>query len=335
MGYRSGRATLQDVARMAKVSASAASLALNGREGVKEETRLRILAAAKSLGYRRGAAAPVRDRAVIGVIPTDLGNPYHTDVITGIERHADAHGVAGVIAHGRRDGIHLERQLQRMLAFGVDAVIVVSTWLRASALEAVAAVIPVVVIGRMQDAVPGTDSVRSNDEAGAALAVQHLTGLGHRRLAQISLSHRPAQSSRRGGFLAECARSGLRDTAQLIGPDNVDEEIDRLLRLVRAGDPAAPTALFASNDIAAVRVMHRAADLRVSVPEQLSIVGYDSSAVALTIRPHLTSINQPREAMGRLAAQMVQERLDGRSHDSTLVVEPVLRERASTARPDV
>jgi len=331
MGHRSGRATLQDVARAAGVSASAASLALNGRDGVKEETRLRILAAARTVGYRRNASAPVRDRAVIGVIPTDLGNPYHTDVITGIERHADATGVAVVIAHGRRDSAHLERQLQRMLAFGVDAVIVVSTWLPAAALEAVAAVVPVVVIGRMQDPVPGTDSVRSDDEAGAALAVRHLHKLGHRALAQVSLSHRPAQSSRRGGFLAECARLGLRDAAQLIGPENVDVEIDRVLRRVRSGSSSAPTAIFAANDIAAVRVMHRAADLKVSVPGQLSIVGYDSSAVALTIRPHLSSINQPREAMGRLAAKMAQERLDGRTHDSTLVVEPELRERASTA----
>ena len=331
MGHRSGRATLQDVARVAGVSASAASLALNGRDGIKEETRLRVLAAARTVGYRRSTTAPVRDRAVIGVIPTDLGNPYHTDVITGIERHADATGVAVVIAHGRRDGPHLERQLQRMLAFGVDAVIVVSTWLRPAALEAVGAVLPVVVIGRMQDAVPGIDSVRSDDEAGAALAVRHLFGRGHRTLAQVSLSHRPAQSSRRGGFLAECARLGLRDAVQLIGPDNVDQEIDMVLRRMRAGEPSAPTAIFAANDMAAVRVMHRAADLHVAVPEQLSIVGYDSSALALTIRPHLTSINQPREAMGRLAAQMAHERLQGRSHDSTLIVEPVLRERASTA----
>jgi DNA-binding LacI/PurR family transcriptional regulator len=89
--------------------------------------------------------------------------------------------------------------------------------------------------------------------------------------------------------------------------------------------------VFAANDIAAVRIMHRAAALGVRVPEQLSVVGYDSSAAALMTRPHLTSVNQPREEMGRLAAGMILERLAGRTRDADVVVRPVLRERESSA----
>ena len=88
--------------------------------------------------------------------------------------------------------------------------------------------------------------------------------------------------------------------------------------------------MFAANDIAAVEVLHRAADLGIQVPAQLSVVGYDSSAVALTVRPHLTSVNQPRQAMGKLAAQMLRERLAGRPHDASASVEPVLKVRDST-----
>lgn len=362
MGAPSGRATLADVARAAGVSASAASMALNGRGGVRQETRLRVLAAARAVGYRARRSA-VRDATVLGVIPTDLGNAYHTDVITGIERFAESVGYAVVIGHGRRDGDHLERQLERMLGFGVDGVIAVTTWLSPSTLAAAAAVLPVAVIGRMQDPVPGTDAVRCDDAAGAALAVRHLVQRGHRRLAHVTMSSRPGPASRRAGFAAEAARLGLasglgsevgsregsgRDSGlepggpsggptgsvEVIGPEAdwaaLDARIDDLMRRIRSGDPAAPTAVFAANDIAAVRVLHRAADLGVRVPEQLSVVGYDSSTVALTVQPHLTSVNQPREEMGRLAAEMIRERLAGRAHDADLLVQPVLRERDST-----
>ena len=334
MGARSGRATLADVAETAGVSASAVSMVMNGRAGLKPATRLRILAAARSVGY------PVRARAgrggpVLGVLPTDLGNPYHTDVITGIEAHAEASGAAVVIGHGRRDSAHLERQLDRMLGFGVDGIIAVTTWLRPAALEDAATVLPVAVIGRMQDAATGVDTVRGDDADGAAQAVRHLVELGHTRLVHVTMSNRPGPAARRAGFLTETARLGLEDQTRVIGPaadwSIMEEQIDALLDRIRSGRPTAPTAVFAANDIAAVRIMHRAAALGVRVPEQLSVVGYDSSAAALMIRPHLTSVNQPREEMGRLAAGMILERLAGRTHDADLVVRPVLRERESSA----
>ena len=320
--------TLADVAREAGVSSAAASMALNDRPGVSRRTRERVLLAARHLGYRRRR----RGAGLIGVLPTDLGNPYHTDVIAGIEAEAETLGPGVVIAHGRRDGEHLGRQLQRLLELDVDGIVAVTTWLSPHALEAAARLVPVVVIGRMQDAVIGTDTVRNHDQAGAALAVRHLVERGHRRLAHVTLSSRPGPALRRIGFLAEAERLGLRETSRVIGPDPhaAQEGIELLLRALRREDPEAPTAVFAANDIAAVEVLHRAADLGVPVPERLSVVGYDSSAVALTVRPHLTSVNQPRQAMGKLAARMLQERAAGRSQDAVSVVEPVLTVRGST-----
>lgn len=326
---RSSRPTLAQVARAAGVSPGSASMALNDRPGVSRGTRLRVLEAARHLGYRRRG----RGSGLIGVLPTDLGNPYHTDVIAGIEAQADALGLGVVIAHGRRDPEHLEAQLQRLLDLGVDGIVAVTTWLRPSALERAVQVVPVTVIGRMQDAVPGTDAVRTHDEAGAALAVRHLVELGHRRLAHVTLSSRPGPAGRRTGFLAETERRGLRGTATVIGPDRAEDGITTLLRSVRRGDADAPTAVFTANDMAAVSVLHRAADLGVEVPGHLSVVGYDGSAVALTVRPHLTSVHQPRGEMGRLAARMLRERFEGRGHDTSSVVDPVLHVRASTGPP--
>lgn len=322
------RVRLVEVARAAGVSSASASMALNDRPGVSAATRERVHAAARRLGYRRRA----RGTGLLGVLPTDLGNPYHTDVISGIEAEADALGLGVVIAHGRRDGAHLEKQLQRLLELDVDGIVAVTTWLSPDALEAAGRLVPTVVIGRMQDEVEGTDTVGNHDQAGAALAVRHLVELGHRRLAHVTMSARPGPALRRTGFLAEAKRLGLRAGSEVIGPDPAaaEEGIELMLRSLRRGDAEAPTAVFAANDIAAVRVLHRAADLQVAVPEQLSVVGYDSSAVALTVRPHLTSVNQPRQEMGRIAARMLRERFAGRAHDARSIVEPVLIVRDST-----
>ncbi|WP_246957397.1 LacI family DNA-binding transcriptional regulator [Brachybacterium sp. Marseille-Q7125] len=320
------RVRLADVARAAGVSSAAASLALNDRPGVSTSTRRRIQAAARELGYRRIG----RGSGLIGVLPTDLGNPYHTDVIAGIEGFAERAGLGVVIAHGRRDREHLERQLQRLLDLGVDGVIAVTTWLSPAALEQAGDLVPTVVIGRMQDTVRGTDTVRGRDGEGAALAVRHLVTSGHRRLAHVTLSTRPGPAQRRAGFLAAAEQMGLREQVQVVGPEEVEEGVDLLLRALRRGDPDAVTGVFAANDITAVRVLHRAADAGVAVPEQLSIIGYDSSAVALTVRPHLSSVNQPRQEMGRVAARMLVERLEGRTSDAISDVEPVLHLREST-----
>ena len=322
------RITLAQVARAAGVSPAAASMALNDRPGVAAGTRERVHGAARRLGYRRRA----RGAGLLGVLPTHLGNPYHTDVIAGIESEAESLGLGVVIAHGRRDSAHLGRQLRRLLDLDVDGIVAVTTWLSPEALEQAARRVPVAVIGRLQDPVPGTDAVLNHDHAGAALAVRHLVEQGHRRLAHVTLSTRPGPAMRRAGFLEETARLGLRENAQVIGPDpeSAAAGLEQLLRALRRGEREAPTAVFAANDIAAVTVLHRAADHRIDVPGQLSVVGYDSSAVALTVRPHLSSVNQPRQDMGRLAAQMLRERFAGRTHDAVSVVDPVLTVRGST-----
>ena len=124
----------------------------------------------------------------------------------------------------------MERQLQRLLDLEVDGIIAVTTWLPPEALERAARSVPVVVIGRMQDPVPGTDAVITDDTAGAALAVRHLVAAEHRRLAHVTLSSRPGPAARRTGFLAETARLGLADAVAAIGPDSADDGIDLLRR---------------------------------------------------------------------------------------------------------
>ena len=294
-------------------------MALNDRPGVSAMTRERVHAAARRLGYRRRA----RGTGLLGVLPTDLGNPYHTDVIAGIEAEAESLGLGVVIAHGRRDGAHLERQLQRLLELDVDGIVAVTTWLTPDALEQAARRVPTVVIGRMQDAIEGTDAVSNHDQAGAALAVRHLVERGHRRLAHVTLSTRPGPALRRTGFLAETDRLGLGGRCEVIGPDRAAAERHRHAAApLRRGDRTPPPRCSLRTTSPRSGCCTAPQTCRWPSPSS-SASGLRLSAVALTVRPHLTSVNQPRQEMAA-SPRRLRERFAGCAHDACSIVDPPL-----------
>ncbi|WP_207930560.1 LacI family DNA-binding transcriptional regulator [Streptomyces hainanensis] len=328
---RTRRPTIVDIAAAAGVSKSLVSLALRGDEGVSDATRARILGVADELGYRSNTLARglVQGRTMLlGVLLTDLANPYHTEVVAGVEEAADAEGFTALLAHGRNDRRRLEQQLDALLQLSVDGVVVISSWLDPRVLTEAARRAPVVMVGRPAEHPTGVDTVANDDAAGATAAVEHLAGLGHRRIAHIAGSRRPAARARREGYLAAMRRAGLAAEAAVhtIG-DDTGRRAAAAAELLEA---AAPTAVFAVNDLAALAVLDRAHVLGVPVPDRLSVVGYDNTGLAETVRPRLTSVDQPRATMGRLAVTLLLERLGGRTADRREVLPPTLIPRAST-----
>ncbi|MEV2276685.1 LacI family DNA-binding transcriptional regulator [Nocardiopsis sp. NPDC049922] len=321
------------MAAEAGVSKSLVSLALRGDAGVSEATGARILAAAERLGYRSNTLARglVQGRTMIlGVLLTDLANPYHTEVVAGVEEAADTGGFTVLMAHGRRDRARLAHQLDALLRLNVDGVVVVSSWVEPDALADAARRAPVVMVGRPERFTGGVDTVTNDDRAGAEAAVRHLAELGHERIAHLSGSRSPASRTRREGYGEAMGALGLdrRVAVREIGDDPRGGE-----RAAEALLAARPTAVFAVNDLAALAVLDRAHAEGIAVPEELSVVGYDNTALADTVRPRLTSVDQPRLVMGGLAVEMVVERLSGRTEDRHEVLTPSLVIRASTARP--
>lgn len=327
------RPTIIDVARAAGVSKSLVSLALRGEAGVSAASRTRILRVADEMGYRSNVWARNLARGgedLIGVLITDLGNSYHTDVVLGVEEAAQELSLSVVVAHGMRSTERLAGQLERQLALGVAAVVVVSSWVPPELLESAARRVPLVVVGRLQVQVPGVDTINNDDAAGARSAVRHLAGAGHQRIAHLSASNRPAAAQRRAAYAAAMRELGLTQRISVVGPDDADEGLANLLRGTARGDGTGPTAIFASNDQAAARVLDAAFDRQLAVPGDLAVVGYDNSTLARTVRPRLTSVDQPRAAMGHLALILVRERLGGRSQERHEVLAPRLIVRGST-----
>ncbi|WP_200810925.1 LacI family DNA-binding transcriptional regulator [Demequina sp. NBRC 110057] len=322
--------TIVDVARAAGVSKSLVSLAIRGDAGVSEATRTRILAVADDLGYRSNVLARglARGRTqVIGVLVSDLSNPYHADVVAGIESRADAAGLGTVIGHGQSDARILAARLDQMLDLGVDGVIVVSAMLDAAALDAAAARRPVVMVGRPFEQPRHVSVVRNHDERGASLALDHLHGLGHRRIVHLASSRRAAASARRHAYGEAMTRADLPSTTLWVDEGGV------AALLAAAGTPAGPTACFAGNDRTAATLLHDALDAELAVPTELSIVGYDDAQIARQVRPGLTTVAQPREAIGREAARLLLARIDGDSDTVEVTLEPSLAVRGTTAAP--
>ncbi|NDK32887.1 LacI family DNA-binding transcriptional regulator [Nesterenkonia haasae] len=324
--------TIHDVAEAAGVSKSAVSLAIRNQRGVSETTREHILAVAQELGYRSNvwARSLVQGRTgLVGILLQDLGNSYHRDVTAGVEDAATERDLRLVIGHGRRNATRLQAELDSLLALGVEGVIIISSWVSPQYLERISKRVPLVVIGRLPDPVPGVDTVANRDEIGARLAVEHLTDLGHTNIAHLTSSSRPAAMHRRAAF-TKIMRARLPGVdPQVEGPEQLEAAIRYLVFQIQQ-EKDAPTAVFTQNDRVAADLVGACLDAGVRLPDQLSIVGYDNSSICRMLRPQLTSVDQPRHEMGRLALEMLSERLAGRTEDRHVTIAPELVVRAST-----
>ncbi|MFP5360878.1 MAG: LacI family DNA-binding transcriptional regulator [Actinomycetes bacterium] len=324
-----GSPTLVDVARAAGVSKSLVSLAIRGDAGVSEATRSRILATAAARGYRSNALArglAMGRTRTVAVLLSGLRNTYHAEVAQGIEVAAADLGLDTILGQGDNDPATLGRRLDRVLGMGVDGVIVVSALLEPELLDRVDARTPVVMVGRPFRLPERVSVIRNDDEEGVAAAMAHLLDLGHRRIVHVARSTRAAATARRAAYVEAMDRAGLR--ALTI---DANRELDAWLDAVAPSPRDRPTAVVAGNDRVAIAVMHGAQERGLRVPDDLSVVGYDNLELASMVRPALTTVDQPRELMGREAMRLLAERIEGHGRAIEIALAPRLVVRGSTA----
>jgi len=325
-----GPATLEDVAREAGVSRALVSLVVRQKPHVSKERRERVLAAAARLGYRPNAMArslASRRSGTVGVLLNDLHNPFFAEIADGIEQVARDRGYRILISTGSRKRAREEAALEAFLESRVDGLILVSTLLAAAKISQAANLAPVTLVSRTISS-PGVDSVLTDDVHGAELAVAYLVELGHRRIVHIDGGRNPGSRPRRQGYERAMDAAGL---ARLVVPGDFSESsgaeaAGKLLKLAKL-----PTAVLTSNDMAAAGAMDRLVEAGYSIPGDISIVGYDNTSLAQLRQVSLTTVNQPREEMGRLAMQSVLERIEGeRTETVSHVTTPTLVVRRSS-----
>ncbi|MGI5272102.1 LacI family DNA-binding transcriptional regulator [Nonomuraea sp. CA-218870] len=334
------RVTIGDVARHAEVSTSAVSKVLRNAYGVSPAMRARVLAAIEELGYRpHGAARALRGHAsTLGVLLPDLRNPFFPDLIDGIVEELGDTGYEVVISQAGRAPAGESRAVHALIDQSVGGVVLVAPLSPQAGLEAIARAVPVVVLGR-DDRSPHYDAVFGDEEVGAGLVVEHLAGLGHRRIAHLAdtVGHdsgqggpaTPLPGPRAHAYERAMVRLGLGAHADLVRTSYTEEGgragVAELLRR-----PEPPTAVFAGADLAAIGVLGALREAGLDVPGDVSVAGYDNSWLAGLAHISLTSVDQPGLTMGRTAARLLLERIGGRTASARISITPTLVPRRTT-----
>ncbi len=331
--------TLQDVARAAGVHASTASRALDPAKAalVSPQTRARVQDVARDLGYRGDIVAMGLRRGrtnTVGVVVSDLGNPYIAPVIHGIETAVEGHGIMPVMADSRDDSARLAKILDHLLSRRVDAIIMTAA--RSGddeVVEKVAREVPVVLAVRTLSAT-ALASVCNDDDRGGRRAARHLIELGHGCIAQLRGPGDVSSFAERGRGFASVAR---REGAELVEPSDsanapTVEEGARLMRLLLSHSAAAVTGVFAHNDLMAIGAIDvlRAHGLRC--PADVSVIGFNDAPLVDHLDPPLTTLRIPAYELGRVAAERAMAMIDQPLfRPAPLSLEPTLVVRGSTA----
>lgn len=337
------RATIRDVAREAGVSKSTVSNVLRDEPFVRADIRARVRAAIARLSYRPNAAARslVQRRAhAIGVVVSDIRNPFYAGISRAIAHRAREEGLATILADIDPRDPSGHETLETLLVGRVDG-IVFAAW--PGPVDPVDRLIrqrfPVVFVSCRP---PGlaADFVLVDDEAGALLATEHLCALGHRRIAHIANPLRDSSAvDRLAGYRSGLRRCGLASREELVATAEPAAEdgyfgdsrgyaaAQGLLQV-----SAPPTAIFAADDFIALGAMQAVEEFGLQIPGDVSLVGFDNISVSGLSRIGLTTVDQPVDQMSRMASEMLLARIRGDAPATPVhrVLEPVLVTRASS-----
>lgn len=323
---------MDDVARAAGVSRALVSLVMREAPNVSDARRSAVLEAAATLGYRPNILArnlARRHTMTIGVMINDFHNPFFAEAVDGIQEGADDGGYQLLLATGRKSRAGEAGAIETFLRLRVDGLILAGATTPTAQITAAAESCPTVLLSRTVRS-RDLDTVNNDEQLGTLLAVEHLAALGHTRIAHIDGGKGAGAAQRRAGYQRAMKATGLEGFTRIVKGDFTEESgVDGAEQLLTAGAP--PTAIFAANDLMAAGALDRAEDLGLRVPRDLSIMGYDNTAIAAMHHMSLSTINQPREEMGRIAVNLLLERItDQRTTAVRHIVTPTLVDRSTT-----
>lgn len=321
--------TLKELARLAGVHPSTVARVLNDdpRQRVSEDVRLRILALAREQGYQPNhLARSLRTKRsfVIGTLIPDIANPFFAIMFRGIEDALAASGYSVIMANTDDESAREQRSITMLRGRQVDGLLIATARREDPTLDALkTAGFPFVMVNRHTDPI-ADNAVVPDDHAGAVAAVEHLVALGHRRIAHIAGSDEMSTGhTRHRGYLDALERHNLPADSDLVVRGNFRESggYEAMQRLLGLAQP--PSAVFAVNDLAAVGAMRAIEESGLSVPGDISMVGFnDLSAVIGTTRL-LTTVRLPLHEMGHAAAERLLAKITGATISPEPVVIPV------------
>jgi LacI family transcriptional regulator len=301
------RITLQEIAALADVSSSTVSKVLNGRHGVSAQTRERVNGLLEVHGYRRRGVLNRSQVGLIDLVFSGLETLWAFELLVGAEQEAARAGVGLVLtdAHGRRVGNR--HWLGQIASRRTDGIVLIGSHLMPGAGAELAKLnTPLVQVDPVGDAPAHVPSVAATNWAGGLAATEHLLSLGHRRIGIINgPSDLACSQDRLAGYHAALLRAGVPSDPALVTSG------DFLVPSGRSGGAALldldepPTAIFAASDTMAHGVYLEATSRGLSIPRDLSVVGFDDIALCEWLTPTLTTVRQPLAEMAAEATRML------------------------------
>jgi|SRR5579863_2191578 len=331
--------TIRDVARKAQVSVGTVSHVTSGAVRVRPELRERVLKAARELNYQPNHTArslKTRQTRILGMVISDITNPFFPQVVRGAEDIALKHNYL-LVTLNTDDHLEREKHILSMLRTRrVDGILLVVAPNQKDVSHiksAIAAGIPMVCLDRVPPGVP-VDSVSTDNVKGAEMCVRHLLALGHRRIGIITgtvgLS---TASDRLRGCQNALTEAGITPDRELIREGDFREETGYVLCKSLCLSRKRPTAVFVSNAMMGLGALKAITELGLRCPEDIAIAIFDDLPLAGVFQPHLTAVAQPAYAIGSKGAELLLKRIETKAKirkPVKLLLEPELKVREST-----
>jgi LacI family transcriptional regulator len=305
--------TVKEVAQRAGVSTASVSRALSGVGGVRESARARILEAAQELSYRPNRAARdlrVRSTRAVGILIPDIENPFFTSLVRGAEEVLGKTDYSLLLASYNEQPEQEERRLELFRAEGVRGLIFASS--RAPSrlyLDLAMAGIGLVAVSRDARRVPADQVMVANQE-GAYAAVSHLIQLGHKRIAIINGPLALTTSrDRLAGYEQAAQEANLSIDKSLAIHTDFNQSGGHAAMRQLLLSPARPTAVFTASNLLTLGALQAIHELKLAIPKDIAIVGFDEMPWAMSLRPPLTTVAQPAFDVGRTAAELLLARI--------------------------
>src|SRR5260221_11743459 len=321
--------TLKQLGRLAGLHPSTVARVLNDdpRQRVSDDVRQRIVQLARERGYQPNhLARSLRTKRsdVVGTIIPDVSNPFFAMLFRGIEDALEQREYSVILANTDDDPLREARNIAMLRGRQVDGLILATARRDDPDLQTlIAPGFPLVLVNRHTEPLQA-NAVVPDDHAGADAAVEHLFGLGHRRIAHIAGSDAMSTGRlRRSGYWGALRRHGLPEDAELVVEGSYRESggYEGMRRLLALAEP--PSAVFAVNDLAAAGALRAVQEVGLDVPRDISIVGFNDLSTAVHVSPRLTTLRVPLREMGAAAAQSLLAQLLGAEVPSGPIVLPV------------
>lgn len=330
----------KEIAKLAGVSSATISRVTNNEPGVSPKTAIKIRRLIKEYGYVQNAIArglKTSNSKTIGFLVPDISNPFFPAVLSGIESLCVKNGYNLILQNTNQNTLREINAIDMLLQHRVDGLIAIIVDGEGNQLEQFTTMgIPVVLIDRLTRK-GEYDSVIIDNMGGMAQGVEYLAQLGHKKIALIHgpTNISPCGEERMTGYLTAMRNAGLKVVKEYIIDGNSTEEGGYLCTKELIQSPNPPTAIFTVNNFMTMGAYKALADARVRVPKEVSLLGFDDFSLAAYLSPPISLMSRPTVEMGRIATEMLLERLtQGVNLPSRKVVLPTnLTIRCSCAHP--